>query len=71
MILSIVDSTILLGSIGTVAAGVLFAVSKRFYVYEDPLIADVEDVLPAANCGGCGFPGAGYRVTSQAAVSPA
>ncbi|MCW5518464.1 Fe-S cluster domain-containing protein [Aureitalea sp. L0-47] len=57
MILSIVDSTLLLGSIGTVAAGVLFLVSKRFYVYEDPMIAEVEEVLPAANCGGCGFPG--------------
>lgn len=57
MILSIVDSTLLLGSIGTVAAAILFVVSKRFYVYEDPLISEVEDILPAANCGGCGSPG--------------
>ena len=57
MILSILYSTILLGSIGIVAAVILFVVSKKFYVYEDPLIAEVEDILPAANCGGCGSPG--------------
>ena len=47
----------LLSSIGVVAAVVLFVVSKKFYVYEDPLIAEVDEVLPAANCGGCGSPG--------------
>ena len=36
---------------------VLYVVSKKFYVYEDPLIAEVEELLPAANCAGCGFPG--------------
>ncbi len=57
MISSIIYSAILLSSIGTVAAVILFIVSKRFYVFEDPLIADVEDILPAANCAGCGLPG--------------
>ncbi|NNF32083.1 MAG: Fe-S cluster domain-containing protein [Flavobacteriaceae bacterium] len=57
MMLSILHSTILLGSIGTVAAVILFVVSKKFYVYENPLIGEVEDILPAANCGGCGSPG--------------
>ncbi len=57
MILTILNSTIMLASVGTVAAVVLFLVSKRFYVYENPLIEEVEDVLPAANCGGCGSPG--------------
>lgn len=57
MIASIIYSAILLSSIGTVAAVILFIVSKRFYVFEDPLIAEVEDVLPAANCAGCGSPG--------------
>lgn len=47
----------LLSSVGIVAAVILFVVSKKFYVYEDPLIAEVDDVLPAANCGGCGSPG--------------
>ena len=47
----------LLSSVGIVAAVILFVVSKKFYVYEDPLIAEVDEVLPAANCGGCGSPG--------------
>jgi Na+-translocating ferredoxin:NAD+ oxidoreductase RNF subunit RnfB len=35
----------------------LYAVSKKFYVYENPMIAEVEALLPAANCAGCGSPG--------------
>ena len=57
MMLSIVYGSILLTSIGGVAAILLFVISKKFYVYEDPKIEQVEDVLPAANCGGCGSPG--------------
>ena len=57
MMLSILYSAILLASIGIVAAIILYVVSKKFYVYEDPLIAEVDEILPAANCGGCGSPG--------------
>jgi len=32
-------------------------VSQKFKVEEDPRIQEVQDALPAANCGGCGFPG--------------
>ena len=31
--------------------------SKVFYVYVDPKVTAVEDALPGANCGGCGYPG--------------
>lgn len=54
---SILNSVILLVLLGTVAALVLYVVSKKFYVYEDPLIDTVEDLLPGANCAGCGSPG--------------
>lgn len=54
---SILNSVFLLTSLGIIAAIILYIVSKKFYVYEDPLIAEVEDILPAANCGGCGSPG--------------
>ncbi len=54
---SIIYSILLLTALGITAALVLYVVSKRFYVYENPLIAEVEDLLPAANCAGCGFPG--------------
>ncbi len=42
---------------GLVAAVILYFVSQKFKVVEDSRIADVESVLPGANCGGCGFPG--------------
>lgn len=48
---------IVLGSIALVAALILYVCSKRFAVYEDPRIAQVINLLPGANCGGCGFPG--------------
>lgn len=54
---SILFSAILLPSLGTAAALVLFVVSKKFYIYENPKISEVEELLPAANCAGCGFPG--------------
>jgi len=55
---SIIVYTILsLSVLGAIAAVALFFVAKRFRVYEDPRIDLVEEVLPAANCGGCGFAG--------------
>ena len=48
---------LVLGVIGIIAAVLLFFVAKRFYVYENPLIGEVEELLPGANCGGCGFSG--------------
>ena len=54
---SILIAVIALGSIGLVAALVLFICSKKFAVKEDPRLAEVASVLPQANCGGCGFPG--------------
>lgn len=50
---------ILLGVVGAVAALILFAVSKKFEVHEDPRIGQIQNALPGANCGGCGFPGCG------------
>lgn len=54
---SILYSVFLLTFLGIVAALVLYVVSKKFYVYENPLIAEVEELLPGANCAGCGSPG--------------
>ena len=42
---------------GVVAAVVLYLIAQKFKVYEDPKIDMVEEALPAANCGGCGYPG--------------
>lgn len=54
---SVIYSALLIMSLGAIAAMVLFVVSKKFYVYEDPLIEEVDELLPAANCAGCGSPG--------------
>lgn len=54
---SVLYSVLLLVSLGTVSAVVLYFVSKKFYVYENPLIAEVDELLPQANCAGCGSPG--------------
>ncbi len=48
---------LLLGSIGLIAAVLLWGAAKRFAVAEDPRIAQVEELLPGANCGGCGRSG--------------
>lgn len=53
----IFNAVIVLGAIALIAAVVLFAVSKKFAVEEDPRVGEVEETLPGANCGGCGFPG--------------
>ena len=50
-------SVITLAAIGVIAAIVLYYLAQKFKVEEDPRIDEVEEVLPAANCGGCGYPG--------------
>ena len=53
----ILVAVISLGAIGLIAAVISYAASWLIAVYEDPRIAKVSEVLPQANCGGCGFPG--------------
>jgi len=53
----ILSAVIVLGGIALIAAVILYVCSKKFAVYEDPRLAQVQEVLPGANCGGCGFPG--------------
>lgn len=53
----ILYSILILGGLGVILAAILFLMAKKFKVVEDSRIAEVEAVLPGANCGGCGFPG--------------
>lgn len=53
----ILIALIALGAIGLIGSLLLYLVAKQFYVYEDPRVGQVEELLPGANCGGCGFPG--------------
>lgn len=52
-----VSAILTIGGLGLVSGLGLAVASKVFYVYVDPLIIAVEESLPGANCGGCGFPG--------------
>ena len=57
MVNVILIAVCVLGLIGLASAVILFVVSHKFAVHEDPRIAKVGAVLPQANCGGCGYPG--------------
>lgn len=59
-------TVITLVAIGAAAAIILYFVAQRFKVFEDPRIDEVEESLPAANCGGCGY--AGCRNFAEALV---
>lgn len=66
-------TAIAIGAIG-LAAGVMLAVAARFLmVHEDPRIDQALEILPGANCGGCGFAGcsdyAKAMVVSDAAIN--
>ena len=55
---------------GAIAAFILYFLSKKFEVKEDPRIAQITELLPGANCGGCGYPGCnGFAVACVNATS--
>ena len=62
----ILISLITLGLVGAVSSIILFFTAQKFHVFEDTRINDVEEALPSANCGGCGFPGC--RAFAEACV---
>ena len=47
-----VTSIIILSIIGLVSATLLYVISRKFHVEEDPRIDEIEAVLSGANCGG-------------------
>lgn len=53
----ILYSFLSLGVVALLFATIIFFVDKQFKVVEDPRIDEVQEVLPGANCGGCGYPG--------------
>ncbi|MCU0369901.1 MAG: RnfABCDGE type electron transport complex subunit B, partial [Bacteroidales bacterium] len=65
----LIFAVVSLSAIGLVSAVVLYFVAQKFKVIEDPRIGVVEESLPAANCGGCGF--AGCRNFAEALVKKA
>ena len=55
--MSIIIAIAALGGLTLLLAMMLIIANKKLYVYEDPKIEKVEDMLPHANCGACGYPG--------------
>ncbi|MFW6011573.1 MAG: RnfABCDGE type electron transport complex subunit B [Desulfosalsimonas sp.] len=51
------DAILMMGGLGLIIGGVLALASRIFYVYVDPKVSEIDDLLPGANCGGCGYPG--------------
>ncbi len=53
----ILNAAMILGGLGLVFGALLALAGKVFHVPVNPKVAEVRDVLPGANCGGCGYPG--------------
>ena len=49
----------ILGGLGLIFGLVLAVASKVFYVQTDPRLEKLNECLPGANCGGCGYAGCG------------
>jgi len=68
----IINSVAVLAGLGLAVALMLLMASRVFKVESNPLIDEVAELLPGANCGGCGFAGcascAEAMVESGAAV---
>jgi electron transport complex protein RnfB len=57
----------IMGGMGVLLAALLAIADKKLFVFEDPRIDDVENLLPKANCGACGC--AGCRAFAEKAVT--
>ena len=57
MIIKVLIAAGILGACGLILGAVLAFASKAFSVEEDERISKISELLPGANCGGCGFAG--------------
>ena len=62
----ILDSALVLGGVGLFFGFMIAMANRKFHVWEDPRIDDVEELLPSTNCGACGQPGC--RAFAEAVV---
>jgi len=57
----IISSIVSIGGLGLLFGAGLAYASRKFAVEVDPKIEEILEILPNANCGGCGYPGcSGY-----------
>ncbi len=57
--MAIVSAVAVIGIIGLIFGCLLEYASIIFHVDKDPRIDSITEILPGANCGGCGFAGCG------------
>ena len=62
----LLTTAIFMSVLGVLLGLALAFASRKWHVQEDPRIDAVDDLLPHANCGACGFPGC--RAFAEAAV---
>ena len=62
-------AVLVLCAIAIVAAVVLYVCSRKFAIQTDPRAGKVLEILPKANCGGCGY--AGCQAMAEALVQKA
>ena len=63
---AILASVAVLGGVGLTFGTLIAIANRKLFVWEDPRIDELTDILPGANCGACGF--AGCRAFAEAAV---
>ena len=63
----ILTSAAILGGVGLTFGGFIALANRKLRVWEDPRIDEVNDLLPGANCGACGF--AGCRAFAESVIA--
>lgn len=63
---TVLVSALILGSVGTTFAALIALARRKLWVWEDPRVDAVVDMLPGNNCGACGV--AGCRAFAEALV---
>ena len=64
MVSSILIPVLVVGGMGLIFGVLLGVASKVFAVKEDERVPKILEVLPGANCGGCGFAGCSAYATA-------
>jgi len=70
---AIITAMLVMAALGTALAVALAVANKKLYVYEDPRIDVIEEMLPRANCGACGTAGCRHfaELCVKGAINPA
>lgn len=55
--MSLVLPVVIIGLLGLAFGAILAWLAQKFAVETNPLVQKIEQVLPGANCGACGYPG--------------